>query len=101
MTKGYIVAEVTVHDAAGYEEYVERSGPVLEKYGATLLVHGFTELGEVLVKEGGRSFERLVVVEFESPERVAEFYASDDYQSVIGVRHATATSHVYHAAGVA
>lgn len=98
---GYIVAEITTHDDETYEEYVERSGPVLAAYGAELLVHAFTAPGEVLVKEGGREFERLVVVRFESLDRVTEFYHSDDYQSIGGLRHASAESHVYHAAGVA
>ncbi|WP_148573797.1 DUF1330 domain-containing protein [Nocardioides caldifontis] len=96
---GYIVAEVTVHDGETYDEYLERSAPVLAKYGARLLVNAFTEPGEVLVKEGGRTFERLVVVEFDSLARVTEFYHSEDYQAVVGLRHAAATSHVYHATG--
>jgi len=98
--RGYIVAEITAHDDETYQEYVERSAPVLSRYGAELLVHAFTDTGEVLVKEGGRRFERLVVVQFESIDRVAEFYHSDDYQAIIGLRHASADSHVYHAAGV-
>lgn len=97
---GYIVAEITTHDDETYAEYVERSGHVLAKYGAELLVHAFTGSGEVLVKEGGREFERLVVVRFESLQRVTDFYHSDDYQAVIGLRHASADSHVYHAVGV-
>jgi uncharacterized protein (DUF1330 family) len=97
---GYIVAEITPHDAESYQEYVERSAPVLARYGAELLVHAFTDDGEVLVKEGGRQFERLVVIQFESIDRVAEFYHSDDYQSIIRLRHASAVSHVYHVTGV-
>ncbi|MBD8608808.1 DUF1330 domain-containing protein [Aeromicrobium sp. CFBP 8757] len=97
---GYIVAEVTVHDAETYDQYVERSGPVLEKYGARLLAHAFPAAGELIVKEGGRTFERLVIVQFESLDRVTEFYHSPDYQAVIGLRHDAAESHVYHLAGV-
>jgi uncharacterized protein (DUF1330 family) len=98
---GYIVAEISVRDGETYDDYVARSGPVLERYGAELLVHAFVDSGEVLVREGGRSFERLVVVRFESLQRVSEFYESDDYQAIVGLRHASAVSHVYHAAGVA
>ncbi|MGJ9421414.1 DUF1330 domain-containing protein [Aeromicrobium sp. CF3.5] len=97
---GYIVAEITVSDAETYEEYVERSGTVLAAYGARLLVHAFSSAGDLIVKEGGRTFERLIVVEFESLERVTEFYHSQDYQQVIGLRQSSAQSHVYHAAGV-
>ncbi|MRJ75791.1 DUF1330 domain-containing protein [Aeromicrobium sp. SMF47] len=98
--RGYIVAEVTVHDHETYEQYVERSGPVLEKYGARLLAHAFPAQGELVVREGGREFERLVLVEFESLERVTEFYDSADYQAVVGFRHDSATSHVYHLQGI-
>lgn len=97
---GHIVAEISVHDDETYEDYVARSGPVLEKYGAELLVHAFVDAGDVRVREGGRSFERLVVVRFADLARVTEFYESDDYQAIIGLRHASAQSHVYHAAGV-
>ncbi|NRQ48856.1 DUF1330 domain-containing protein [Aeromicrobium stalagmiti] len=97
---GYIVAEVTVHDAETYDQYVERSGPVLEKYGARLLAHAFPAQGELVVREGGREFERLVLVQFESLDRVTEFYDSDDYQAIVGLRHDSATSHVYHLQGV-
>jgi uncharacterized protein (DUF1330 family) len=97
---GYIVAEISAHDAEIYQEYVERSAPVLARYGAELLVHAFTDAGEVLVKEGGRQFERLVVVRFESMDRVTDFYHSDDYQSIIGLRHNSAVSHVYHVTGI-
>jgi len=37
-SRGYIVAEITVHETETYDEYVVRSGVVLEKYGARLLV---------------------------------------------------------------
>ena len=97
---GYIVAEISVRDGETYDDYVARSRPVLEKYGAELLVHAFVDAGEVRVREGGRSFERLVVVRFASLARVSEFYESDDYQAIIGLRHASAESHVYHAAGL-
>lgn len=98
---GYLVAEVTVHDAEAYDEYVARSAAVLAKYGAKLLAHAFPGEGELIVKEGGRQFERLVIVEFESLDRVTEFYESADYQEVVGLRHTSAESHVYHLQGIA
>lgn len=97
---GYIVAEITVEDQATYDEYVERSGVVLEKYGARLLANAFMAPGDLRVVEGGRTFERLVIVAFESLDRITEFYHSADYQAVIGLRQASATSHVYHLRGV-
>lgn len=99
-SRGYIVAEITVHETETYDEYVVRSGVVLEKHGARLLAQAFTARGELLVKEGGREFERLVLVEFDSLERVTDFYESPDYQAVIGLRHRSADSHVYHLQGV-
>jgi uncharacterized protein (DUF1330 family) len=42
------VAEVTVHDDETYDEYLRRSAPVQERYGAKLLVHACTDPGEVL-----------------------------------------------------
>jgi uncharacterized protein (DUF1330 family) len=96
--KGFIYAELVVTDPEYfYNEYMTRVGPVLEKWGATFAIAG----GEPQVLEGDRNVERVVLVEFESPEKANEFYHSEDYQEVIGYRTRSSKSHLYLLAGTA
>lgn len=91
-TRGYIYAELDVKDEARfYGEYMPRVRPVLARYGARFLIAG----GNPRVIEGGREVKRVVLLEFESPERVEAFYHSGDYQDVIGYRFDSADAHLY------
>lgn len=90
--KGYVYAELDVRDEEHFHgEYMPRVRPVLERYGAKFLIIG----GNPRVIEGGRDVKRVVLLEFESPERVEEFYYSEDYQDVIGFRFDSADAHLY------
>ncbi|CAI8906388.1 DUF1330 domain-containing protein [Pseudomonas sp. IT-P218] len=90
--KGYIYAELKVtNPEVFYGEYMEKVTPVLQKWGATLAIAG----GEPRVLEGDRVVERVVLVEFESPEKANEFYYSEDYQAVIDYRFRSADTHLY------
>jgi len=90
--KGYIYAELTVHDPDYFNtEYAPRVQPVLEKYNARFLVAG----GAPMVREGGRDVQRIVFLEFDSPELAKQFYDSPDYQDVIDYRFRSATTHLY------
>ena len=90
--KGYLFAELDVIDAMHfYGEYMPRVYPVLQKYGAVFLAGSDAPV----VKEGGRDVKRVVLLEFESLQRVEEFYHSEDYQAVIGHRLNSARSHLY------
>lgn len=96
--KGYIYAELVVTDPEYfYNEYMTRVGPVLEKWGAIFAIAG----GEPEVLEGDRRVERVVLVEFESPEKAREFYRSQDYQDVIGYRTRSAKTDLYLLEGTA
>lgn len=90
--KGYLFAELDVLDAEHfYNAYMPRVRPVLEEYGAVFLAASDAPL----VKEGGRSVKRVVLLEFESLQRAEQFYHSDGYQAVIGHRFKSARSHLY------
>jgi len=92
MAKGFIYAEVSVTNPEYFNrEYATRVQPVLQKYGARFLVAG----GNPEVREGGRSVQRVVFLEFESADQAREFYDSPDYQAVIGYRLDSATAHLY------
>lgn len=90
--RGYIFAELKVTDEKHfYDVYMPRVTPVLEKYGAKFIVAG----GNPRVIEGGREVKRIVLLEFESPERAEEFYYSNAYQAVIDDRFRSADTHLY------
>lgn len=96
--KGYIYAELTVHDPAYFNtEYAPRVQPILEKYGARFLVAG----GAPVVREGGRDVQRIVLLEFDSPAQARQFYDSPDYQDVITHRFRSAATHLYLLEGAA
>ncbi|MBV9884008.1 MAG: DUF1330 domain-containing protein, partial [Sphingomonadaceae bacterium] len=40
MKRGYVIANVSVEDAAGYEGYRSQTAAVIEKYGGRFLVRG-------------------------------------------------------------
>ena len=46
--KGYVIANVSVQDAAAYEGYRSKTAAIIERYGGHFLVRG----GAVDVREG-------------------------------------------------
>lgn len=81
--KGYIIAEVKVHDEAAFEKYRELSTAAVVRFGGRFLIRG--SAAEVL--EGPWSPpQRLIVVEFDSVAQAKRFYSSDDYQAARKLR---------------
>ncbi len=82
MSKGYILAEVEVTDPPVFEEYRNRVGATIDTFGGRFLVRG----GDQERLEGDREAHRIVVLEFDSPERAREWYHSREYQEVLQIR---------------
>jgi uncharacterized protein (DUF1330 family) len=90
--KGYIFAELDVHDEALFHgDYMTAVMAPLQKYGAVFL----SATDHPVVLEGGRTVRRIVLIEFASLARADEFYHSPDYQDVIGLRLRSADTHLY------
>ncbi len=87
MPKGYIIGHITVRDPERYKEYVARDTPILESHGGRFVVRG----GQSQIMEG-ETFERHVVIEFDSYEAALAAYNDPDYQDVAEIRRATADS---------
>jgi uncharacterized protein (DUF1330 family) len=94
--KGYVIANVSVEDAAAYEGYRSRTAAIIEQYGGRFLVRG----GAVEVLEGDPGISRLVILEFPTVEMATAFYESPEYQAIIPVRQANAESTLVIAEGV-
>ena len=92
----YIVVEVEVHDADGYEKYKSMVPPSLAAYGGRFLIRG----GKVENLEGDWAPKRFVMVEFPSLERAKAWWASSEYREAKALRQATATTQMIVVEGV-
>lgn len=86
--KGYVIAHVDVRDPEAYRLYTDRTPETIHRHGGRFIVRG----SPVHRMEGGTDWKRLVVLEFPSLAQARAWYDSGDYQAVIGIRQAVATS---------
>ncbi|GGL50781.1 DUF1330 domain-containing protein [Wenxinia marina] len=87
MPKGYIIGHITVRDPEAYREYIERDTPILQALGGRFVVRG----GQAQVMEG-ETFQRHVVIEFDSYQQALDAYNDPGYQEVADIRRRTADS---------
>jgi uncharacterized protein (DUF1330 family) len=90
MPKGYLYAEFEVLDPAEFEKYREKVAAVSASFGGRYVVRR----GEPEVLDGEWAPMRLVIIEFDSPERVRAFYDSSDYQAILPHRLRSTKGHV-------
>ncbi|WEZ86076.1 DUF1330 domain-containing protein (plasmid) [Rhizobium sp. 32-5/1] len=74
MTKGYLIAQVTVTNSEAYFRYAKAAGDLLKNYGARLIVAPES----ALIKEGSPK-ARTAIFEFESFDKAKEFWDSPEY----------------------
>jgi uncharacterized protein (DUF1330 family) len=80
----YVIANVTVKDAARYEDYRRLVSATVEKYGGRFIARG----GAIEVLEGDWRPNRLVLLEFPSMDRAREWWTSPDYTEAKLIRQA-------------
>ena len=78
----YVLAQIDVHDADGFQRYREKVAPLVAAYGGRYLVRG----GEVTALEGELSAPRVVIIEFDDRAAAERWYHSDDYQEILSLR---------------
>ena len=78
----YVISEVDVKDAAGFEAYRSMAAKAIAQYGGRYLVRG----GAAIAVEGGPPPNTVNVVEFPSMPRLREWYASPEYAEALKVR---------------
>ena len=96
MAKGYIIGHITVTDPEAYKEYVERDTPILEGFGGRFSIRG----GKSEVPEG-ETFERHVVIEFDSYADAERAYNDPEYQEVAEIRRKNSNGVIVLVEGVA
>ena len=95
MAKGYIVADIHVRDKEGFEKFREMALPVVEEYGAKILVR--TPNAEA---REGKKPGVVVVFEFESIDQARKFYESEAYQAAKAVRDKACDTDLFLAEGI-
>ena len=85
---GYIIGQVDVTDAAGFEEYRKLVGPTVEQYGGSYVVRG----ADTETVEGDWDPKRLVIIRFDSVARAKEWYYSPEYEGPKALRHRAANT---------
>jgi uncharacterized protein (DUF1330 family) len=84
----YLIADLDVKNAAGYENYRSNVGDTIAKYGGRFIVRG----GAHEVLEGDWRPTRLVVLEFPDMAALKRWYNSPDYRPLIAERKAAAAT---------
>lgn len=88
MARAFVIADIDVTDAAGYEDYKRLSSAAAQKYGGRFIVRG----GEATVLEGPWSPHRVVVLEFDSEQAAREWWDSPEYAEARAIRQQCADS---------
>jgi uncharacterized protein (DUF1330 family) len=94
--KGYIIADVEIHDPEAYADYRAAVPATLEAYGGRFIARG----GETEVLEGDWQPKRIVVLEFDSPEQARAWYESEEYRDPKALRQRTSTASLILVSGV-
>jgi len=93
----YVIADITVTDPGGYEEYRKLAGASIAAFGGRFLVRG----GVTEILEGGWRPGRLVVLEFASVADAKAWWNSEQYRAARAIRSRTALTHMIVADGIA
>ena len=81
MAKGYLIANIRVHDKEIFEKFKAMSSPVISQYGGKLLVRNPSP-----DRREGDLTGLVVMLEFPSVEMAKTFYESDEYTAAKLVR---------------
>jgi uncharacterized protein (DUF1330 family) len=83
----YQILDLDVHDPALYAQYTAPVTEIIHHYGGKYLVRG----GKIHSASGWEP-KRIVVITFESAERLQACYASPEYRAIIHLRRQSSTS---------
>jgi uncharacterized protein (DUF1330 family) len=93
----YNIAEITIKDQDGYnKEYLPLITKALTDAGGKFLVRG----GKTISYEGAAPAPRVVVVQFESLDKLQALYNSAAYKDAIAVGDKYATQRIFGVEGV-
>ncbi len=93
---GYVIVDTEITDANAFNEFIERVPALVESYGGRFIVRG----GAVEVLQGNWKPSRLVVLEFESAEKAANWENSPEFAELKAIRDSASNSNVIVVEGV-
>lgn len=86
----YLIADIEVTDAVGYDEYKKRVPPVIAAHGGRYLARG----GASEVLEGTWRPKRSAIIEFPNLASMRAFWESPEYQPLREIRARSAKSNL-------
>ena len=92
----YVLVDIEITDPERYAQYVEVVPETIAAYGGRYLARG----GETAVLEGDWQPGRVVLLQFDSLERVREWWDSDDYRAPKRLRQSAAVARIVAVAGI-
>jgi uncharacterized protein (DUF1330 family) len=84
----YLFAYIEVNDADMYSRYVENARPIIKQYGGRYLVQG----GDAVPLSGDWAPKRVIVIEFDTVERLQQCFRSSEYRAIAPLREQSTRS---------
>ena len=93
----YFIAEVDIHDLAGFQLYAEQFAGTLEPFGGKLL-----SFGESIVPIEGieKTSARAAIVVFPSGQAGRDWFTSPTYQKIAPIRRKSANTRAFSVEGL-
>ncbi len=83
MKSGYLIVDTKINDPIAYEEYKKLAKPIVERFGGEYMARG----GALYIDQSDLwTPTRLVVIKFDSVEKVKSFLSCKEYQLVKSIR---------------
>ena len=82
----YWLARSKIHDPVEYKKYTDLVPGILKQHGGRVLARG----GKFQIMEGPDTFQRFVVIEFDSLEAAVKCFESPEYVAAAAYRRAGA-----------
>lgn len=87
----YLIGDIKITDPKGFGAYVEGAGATLDAFGARVVASA----GRTEAPEGALPNGVLVVIAFESLEKLRAWYQSPGYAELLKMRLAATQSHIF------
>ena len=87
----YFIAQIDVHDADEYRNYLAGFMPIFERHGGEVLA---TTRSETEVIEGEWAYPRTVIMKFPSLEQAHGWHDDPDYQALAKYRWRSARTNL-------
>ena len=93
----YFIAEVDIHDLAGFQSYAQQFAGTLEAFGGKLL-----SFGESIVPMEGieKTSARAAIVVFPSAQAGLDWFASPTYRKIAPIRQKSAHTRAFSVEGL-